>query len=203
MTYPPLTRHTYRPKPGLEFLPGLSLVKARVHEFCGPARRTLALIAARACDGPVFWISPAWMGDRLHGEGVLGLINPGRLTLIAPRRPEDILWVMEEVLRTGLAPLTVCELPAIPHLTPVRRLHLAAETAAASGPAPLGLLLLAGQGGAAGVESRWHMAPAHDSSAQNWQLERRRARMEPVAGWQVARQKGAFQISATGAKAMA
>ena len=195
MTNPLLSRHTHRPKPGLAFLPGLSLAKTRVHEFCGPARRTLALIAARATDGPVFWITPGWMQDRLHGEGVLGLINPGRLTLIAPRRPEDILWTMEEVLRAGCVPFVVCELPGLPHLTPVRRLHLAAETAARDhATSPIGLLLIAGAGGAPAVESRWHMKPAHDGDRQRWHLERRRARMEPVAGWRLERVVDGFTV---------
>jgi len=184
MTNPLLTRRTHRPKPGLDFLDGLSLAPSRAHEFCGPARRTLALIAARATQGPVFWISPDWQQDRLHAEGMLGFINPGRLTLITPHRPEDILWVMEESLRAGPVPLVICELPGLPHLTAVRRLHLAAETAGRErGQATLGLLLIAGNGGAPGVESRWYMEPAHSSDSQRWHLERRRARMAPVADW--------------------
>ena len=195
MTHPLLSRHTHRPKPGLGFLDGLSLTQARVHEFCGPARRSLALIVARATEGPVFWISPGWSRDRLHAEGVLPFINPGRLTFIHPSRPEDILWSMEEILRAGVVPLVVCELPGLPHLTPVRRLHLAAETAAAERAlSPLGLLLIAGAGGAPGVESRWHMKPLHESNRQSWHLERRRARMDPVADWQVERVKDRFTL---------
>ncbi|MEJ6714978.1 MAG: hypothetical protein QNL16_13645 [Rhodobacterales bacterium] len=195
MTNPLLTRHSYRPKPGLAFLEGLSLAQARVHEFCGSARRTLALIAARATEGPVFWISPGWTHERLNAQGVLDFINPGRLTLISPPRGDDLLWVMEEILRSGCAPLVVCELPGLPHLTAVRRLHLAAENAAQDRKvSPLGLLLTAGTGGAAGVESRWHMAPAHIGQRQIWQLERRRARMEPVADWHVERHGRDFSL---------
>jgi len=192
-----LTRRAYREKPGLPFLDGLALVHARAHEFCGPARRTLALLVARATEGPVFWIMPEWHHDRLNGEGVVAFIDPGRLTFVRPKRPEDLLWSMEEVLRSGCVPLVIAELPGIPGLTGVRRLHLAAETAAREHKTlPLGLLLVAGQGGAPGVESRWHMKPAHQAGRQSWQLERRRDRMAPPKAWLVERIAGRFQCNA-------
>ena len=83
-------------------------------------------------------------------------------------------------------PLVVADLPGPPALTPVRRMHLAAETGAGLGAAPLGLLLTPGDGGAQGIETRWHMAPAHEGSRRLWQLERRRARTLPPRRWQVA-----------------
>ncbi len=190
---PPMSNHllfhrAHRPKPGHPFLDGLSLTPARAHEFCGPSRRTLALIVARATKGPVFWIQPGWSHDRLYGEGVLPFINPGRITFVSPHRPEDLLWSMEEVLRAGCVPLVIGELPGIPGLTSVRRLHLAAETAErGEKQSPLGLLLVPGQGGVQGVESRWYMRWAHQEDRQRWQLERRRARMEPPKSWMLER----------------
>jgi len=175
--------------PRLSFLDGLDLALARTHEFCGPARRTLALIVAGRTQGPVIWIMPDWARDRLHGAGVVELLDPGRLILVSPRRAEDLLWSMEEGLRAGCAPLVVCELPDIPGLTPVRRLHLAAETGQREqGGAPLGLLLIAGNGGAPGIESRWHMAQI----AGGWRLERRRARTQPPMAWNIQRRDGKF-----------
>jgi len=117
MPHPLLTRQSYRPKPALHFLGDLSLTRARVHEFCGPSRRMLALLVA-------------------------------------------------------------------------------AENGAQSkqGPPPLGLLLIAGEGGAPAVESRWHMAPKHHDEAQIWRLERRRARLEPEAAWHVQRQGRTCQL---------
>jgi protein ImuA len=200
-----LSRRAWRAPPGLPLLGPLTLAPARVHEFCGPARRTLALIAAQAGAGPVFWITPGWGQDRLNAEGVAALIDPGRLVFIAPRRGEDLMWCMEESLRAGVVPLVVCELPGRPGLTPVRRLHLAAETAARErGMKPLGLLLIAGDGGAPGVESRWHMGFDHEPGLARWRLERRRARMAPPAAWQVTRDRGgAFALTPARAPEMA
>lgn len=190
MTETLLARRPHRQKSGLPFLGDLTLTPARAHEFCGPSRRTLALMLAREMgqntDDPVFWIYPVWHQDRLHGPGIAHLINPGRITFLAARRPEDLLWTMEETLRAGCVPLVICELPGIPSLTAVRRLHLAAEGAARTHKTtPLGLLLIAGQGGIQGAESRWHMTPAHEGSQQRWHLERQRARMEPPKTWLV------------------
>lgn len=190
-----LKRQTHRPKPGFPFLDGLSLTPARAHEFCGPARRSLALIVARATRGPIYWIAPAWARDRLNGEGIAEFIDPGRITFVTPQRPEDLLWVMEEVLRSGIIPLVVCELPGIPGLTPVRRLHLAAETAPKHpSHTPLGLVLIAGQGGAQGVESRWHMAPFHTQAQTRWRLDRRRDRMAAPKSWNLTKQGQRFVL---------
>jgi protein ImuA len=156
---------------------GPGLARARVHEFCGPSRRLLALVAARGTEGTVIWIRPSWTPERLHPEGVQPIIEPGRLVFVTPRRPEDLLWCAEEALRSGAAPLVVAELPEPPALTPVRRLHLAAETGAAEGQvAPVGLLLTPGDGGAQGAETRWHIAPRHSAETTGWQLSLRRSR---------------------------
>nr|WP_291337619.1 hypothetical protein [Defluviimonas sp.] len=168
----------------LPFLGALSLARARVHEFCGPARRTLALMAARATKGPVLWIRPGWMPERLFPEGVVAFIEPGRLLFATPRRPEDLLWCVEEALRCAATPLVVAELPEPPRLTPVRRLQLAAETGAREGhQVPTGLVLTPGDGGAQGVESRWRLAPRHRAGQSGWQLDLLRSRNGPPACW--------------------
>jgi protein ImuA len=180
-----------RAAPRLAMLGDMSLRLARVHEFCGPARRTLALHAAARMAGPVMWIRPGWAAERLNPEGMQPMgVEPGRVIFVDGRRGEDLLWSAEECLRAGAAPLVVCELAGKPGLTPVRRLHLAAQTgadkaAAWGGEPPLGLLLIQGQGGVPGVESRWYMTCTHSARGLGWRLERRRARDAPPMVWDV------------------
>lgn len=165
----------------LPLLPGAAggpgLAPGRVHEICGPARRTLAAMVAGRTAGPVLWVLPGWAAERPMPAGLAAWLDPGRLILAGGRRAEDLLWAAEEALRSGAVPLVVAELAAPPGLTAVRRLHLAAE---AGGGAGTGLLLTPEDGGAAGVESRWHMAPAPDGG---WRLARLRARTAPRAAW--------------------
>lgn len=198
-------------RPALHLPAGVgALTLGRLHEVCGPDRATLALMVAGALSGPVFWIAPAWASGRLNTDGMAPFADPGRFLFAEPRRADDLLWTLEEVLRSGTVPLAVAELPQLPGLTPVRRLHLAAEAGAARaaaagsrGPVPLGLILTPGLGGAPGVESRWHMAGAHRPAPKHpaaagtgaqppgipgalrpgWRLTRRRARTAPPAAW--------------------
>ncbi|TDK48750.1 ImuA family protein [Antarcticimicrobium luteum] len=183
-----LTRAPERKRPQLVLRDGIALSRARAHEVCGPARWTFALWLAGHSTGPVLWIAPGWERAALNPDGMAEWADPGRFLFVHPRRAQDLLWCAEEALRAGAAPLVVTELPAPPALTPVRRLHLAAETGAGAerGTAPLGLLLTPGNGGAQGIESRWHMAPAHADAARRWRLERRRARTAPPGAWTLA-----------------
>lgn len=201
------------PRARLSFLGELSLTRARVHEFCGPARRTLALIVAgaahdersRAGDDPgrdpILWLRPAWLPERLFPEGILPFINPGRLVLVTPCRPEDLLWCMEESLRCGAARLVVAELPQPPGLTPIRRLQLAAESGAAEGAVtPTGLILTPGAGGARGVESRWRLTPRHDRDHSRWRLDRLHDRSAPPRSWTLHQDHdtGALRLASAG-----
>lgn len=178
----------------------LALRRGRLHEVCGPSRRMLAALVMGQGAGPVVWIRPAWVAERLNAAGLQPLADPGRLILVRPDREEAILWAMEEALRSGAAPLVVAEVLAPPGLTPVRRLHLAAEAGAEAARqggqvAPLGLVLTPGDGGAPGVESRWHLAPVPSRSLLGtegpaWTLSCRRARMSPPAAWRLCRDDG-------------
>lgn len=195
----------------LTVIEGMELARGRVHEFCGPARRTLAALAiggeGRAGAPAVMWVLPAWSAERPNPEGLARFCEPGRLLLVQPSRGEDLLWVVEEVLRSGAVGLVVAELPEPPGLTPVRRLHLAAEAGAAQGRvAPLGVLLTPADGGGRGVETRWHLAPAHgpQDCDEAWILERRRARTAPPARWRMRARGEGFclePLAGTGAAA--
>lgn len=187
-----LSRKPHRPPPSLDLQDGMHLPLSRVHELCGQARRTLAVrIAARVLadksgpnSGPIFWITPKWERNQLNTDWLVSLLPPQSLIFLSPLRGEDILWSMEEILRSGAAPMVVADLPEPPGMTPVRRLHLAAETGTAEGKfRPIGLLLTPGAGGAPGVETRWRMEPQHSADQTRWQLDRIRARMAPPKSW--------------------
>lgn len=204
MSLPIHTQATPRPQDFQPMVGDLTLRRARVHEFCGPSRIRLAAMVMARCQGPVVWISPGWGSDRLNAAGLQPLANPARLILARPNREEALLWAMEEALRSGVVPLVIVELPTPPGLTPIRRLHLSAEAGAEAaqrdgGQSPLGLILTPGQGGAPGVESRWHMAPSASQSLlwsdeEGWTLTRLRARLAPPAAWQMRRSKGEDRI---------
>lgn len=175
----------------------LTLQRGRLHEFCGPSRLMLAAGVMARSGGPVVWIRPGWWPERLNAAGLQPLANPARLLLVRADRDEAALWAAEEALRSGAVPLVVVETAAVPGLTPVRRLHLAAgagvEAAHQNGTtAPLGLILTPGQGGAPGVETRWHLAPQPSrnllwSDEAAWTLSRLRARLAPPARWRLSR----------------
>lgn len=180
-----LSRHSHTPRASLSLLADISLTWGRAHEVCGPARRSFAAWLASATRGAVLWISSTWEGHSLNPDGMMDFVDPARFLFVTASRREDQLWALEEALRSGAAPLVVADLAAPPAMTPVRRLHLAAEQGGASGPAPLGLLLTPDQGGAAGIESRWHMRAAHNGQRRIWHLERLRARNQPPASWRL------------------
>ncbi|MEQ5871353.1 hypothetical protein J4E08_15810 [Sagittula sp. NFXS13] len=183
-----LTRGSHRSPPSLSLVEGIDFVLSRVHEICGAARRTLALqVAARALqgrDGPLIWITADRDRTMLCAPAVAAFLPPGRVLFVTPEQRRDGLWAMEEALKDGGAPVVVTEVAEPPGMTPVRRLHLAAETGATSGPhIPLGLLLTPGDGGAPGIETRWRCDPAHMETRPGWRLERLRARMLPPSTW--------------------
>ena len=184
-----LSRPRQRHREGsLTLLKDATLLRGRAHEACGRARCSFALWLAGAMHGPVLWISAPQESTHLNPDGIFEFADPARVLWVTPSRQDDILWVMEEALRCGGAPLVVAELSSSPAITPVRRLHLAAAagaTAAPDGLPPLGLLLTPGDGGAQGIESRWSMQPAHHAGRRRWQLERLRARAQPPRRWQI------------------
>jgi len=158
----------------------------------------LALLAARKTSGPVFWIRHFREREYLLGDGISEILDPTRLTLITPKRTADIMWCIEEVLRAGSVPIVIAELPEPSPLTPIRRLHLAAETGAERKEVnPIGIILTPGDGGAAGVESRWHMSPSHKADTSHWMLQRRRARMVPPAAWGLGIRDGKPHLNST------
>lgn len=185
---PLLHRRPHRPSPGLVLWGEMHLALMRAHEICGRARRTLAAFVAaevvRHSGGPVFWIAPSWQAEGVYAPGLTGLVDPGAVVFVAPDRAVDVLWSVEECLRAGCVPLVVAELPDLPGMVAVRRLHLAAEAGGAGRDVqPLALLLTPGEGGAPGIETRYSLDPMHKGGQARWRLARRRARMLPPCAW--------------------
>ncbi|MEY8098270.1 ImuA family protein [Falsihalocynthiibacter sp. S25ZX9] len=196
MSSPLITRARPSPSRDITFLKELTLAPSRAHEFCGNARHSLALMVAQETQGPVFWIHPGWIPDQLNPDGVCRFIDPSRLIFVTPNRAEDLLWSVEEVLRAGIVPLVVADIPGFPSLTSVRRLHLAAETGTREGrERPIALLLTPADGGAQGCETRWHMAQDYKADAPAWHLERRRSRSLAPKAWHITRDQERFHLT--------
>ncbi|MBN8633249.1 MAG: hypothetical protein J0L76_20635, partial [Rhodobacterales bacterium] len=107
----PIHRHSSRRAPALQPLAGdLALQRGRVHELCGPSRLILAARIMAKCQGPVVWIRPGWVAERLNAAGLQPLADPARLLLVQAPRDESLLWAAEETLRSGAAPLVIAEL---------------------------------------------------------------------------------------------
>lgn len=134
----------------------------------------------------MIWIGRRHSPDQLNPCGMASILPPAEVIFATADRPDDSLWAMEEALRSGAAPIVVADLPEPPAMTPVRRLHLAAESGAEAGMCrPLGLLLTPGAGGAPGIETRFSCDAAHAPGQTGWRIERLRARMLPPKVWRL------------------
>jgi protein ImuA len=120
-------------------LPWKSLPHGALHEFAGTGadREQAAASAGFAAlwlarlqrAGPVLWVAHAaslkTVDLHAHGLRRFGL-DPRRLILVAARRDEEILWAMEEGLKSPGLSAVLGELGRL-DLTASRRLQLAAE----------------------------------------------------------------------------
>ncbi len=180
----------------------LTLAAGRAHEICGPARRVLAAWVMN-WGAPVLWLRLSHNPDRFCPQGLADWAAPGGVIWAENPRPSEVLACAEDGLRSGACALVVVDLAEPVAMTPLRRLHLAAEMGLArrrarSPNASLrALVLTPGDGGTPGVESRWHMAPCPargmppaDPVGAAWRLTRTRARMAPPASWDVQAQDG-------------
>ncbi|MFC3168758.1 ImuA family protein [Paracoccus fontiphilus] len=142
---------------------------ARMHEVEGAGRRVFALYQALHHPGPLFWFL------RAHEQGVPFLwgLPPGiaaRLYLVHAASEADLLWTVEEALRSPAAGLVVAEPQEPLSLTAGRRMQLAAE----AGRTTAIMLIRQGAGCNAG-ETRWHCRPLPSSRGQalhEWRLLR-------------------------------
>ncbi len=175
----------------LAALPGGGLARGALHEILGSdgaAHGFAAWLAARlAEDGrPVLWCR---RGRDLYGPGLAALgLDPARLILARAGSDVDVLWAMEEGLRSGCLAAVLGEAEkASP--TAARRLQLAAEASGVTG-----LLLRSGaETSSCPAVTRWRVAATasgvdrYGSPRPRWRLELLRCRHGLPASWIVER----------------
>lgn len=144
-----------------------NLSPARVHEAEGPGRRAFALLQAVRHEGPLIWALPAHAPHlpMLRGlpEGV-----GARLHVIRPGSEVDLLWSVEECLRSPGVALVIAEPSSSLSLIAGRRLQLAAEA-----EQPTGLMLIFEGQGSNAAETRWHCVPLAGDSRDSTPAEAR------------------------------
>ncbi len=180
-------------------LPGGGLALGALHEVTGigpdeedgaaPAA-FIAGLAAR-CDAakPVLWCQS--VGD-LYGPGLAACgLGPERLLLAQARNPADLLWAMEEGLRTRALAAVVGEIADLPGPAS-RRLQLAAESSGVTAFALRRFRVPSKTARAPNAAvTRWTVAPLPSVPAPGepglgrprWRLELWRARGGAPAEW--------------------
>lgn len=141
---------------------------ARVHEAEGRGRRIFALFQAARHPGALVWVLPAHMPETPMPGG----LPPGvaeRLHLVRPVGETDLLWCVEEALRTAPVGLVIAEPQKPLSLTVGRRVQLAAEAGRTTG-----LMLIREGAGSNATETRWHCEPvaAAGSTLHRWALRK-------------------------------
>lgn len=145
----------------------LALAPRRMHEAGGRGRRAFALFQAMRHPGPVFWIAPDHIPERPMLAGLPQGLGE-RLTLLAPKGQTNLLWSVEEALRTAPVALVIAEPQTTLSLTEGRRLQLAAEAGRTTG-----IMLIREGDGCNSAETRWNCEPASgpaDSTLHDWSL---------------------------------
>jgi protein ImuA len=145
-------------------LPWGGLPRGVLHEVAGGAGDGAAVGFAAALAGRLAGAGGVllWCRSRAarqesglpHGPGLAAFgLAAARLILVEAKRPAEVLWAMEEGLRSAALAVVVGEAAAA-DLSASRRLQLAAEACGATA-----LLLRIGQrGGASAALTRWHIA---------------------------------------------
>jgi protein ImuA len=139
------------------------------------------LLARLGEDGAVLW---ARQGSGLYGPGLAALgLDPARLILVRPARGDDVLWVLEEGLRSR-APAAVLGETGSGGPIALRRLQLAAES---SGVAALLLRPFAAKAVPGPALSRWRIESVGrgDLLGPRWRVELQRSRGGTPGTWLV------------------
>ena len=155
------------------YLPEGGLTVGAVHEFLGAAASSLAALVAGRLAGTVLWCLDVTCREEPYGPGLAALgLDPSRLVLARCRGAKEMLWVMEEGLRSTAPAAVIAEPEADIGLIESRRLQLAAEVGRTIG------MVLRERGGEgclapSAVASRWQVDP---EPCGGWRLILRRCR---------------------------
>jgi len=153
-----------------EIAPGdvLTLSRGRVHEVEGRGRRAFALFQALRHPGPLVWILPSHVPDIPMLRGLPYGVGE-RLHLLRPTTEADLLWCVEETLRSKPVSLVISEPEKPLSLTAGRRFQLAAEAGGTTG-----VMLIRQDAGSNATETRWMCDPlasaVPDSTLHRWSL---------------------------------
>lgn len=147
-----------------------TLATARMHEVMGTGWYSFALYQATKHNGTLFWIAPEKSNQTLLPDGLPRNVAH-RLHLIRPKNERDLLWSIEETLRSSAVDLVIAEPQKPLSLTAGRRMQLAAEKGQTTGL----IFVREGQGSNA-CETRWKCHPLADQygnlTLHHWQLIR-------------------------------
>lgn len=165
------------------------LEKGSVHEFLGEAALSFLLTVLGAPSSPqaasqsaiqqaplsLLWCVADNRRDRLYGPGLAQAgLDPGRCLIAACRDADEMLWAMEEGLRSGAVDAVVAEPAKLVSLSASRRLQLAAEEGGAVGlilPRPYGAPSTDALLAPSAVASRWRIDPvARDVAHKDHEL---------------------------------
>lgn len=159
-----------------QVLPGGGLAIRGLHEIEGVSPYEITPTSAATCFAawllgrcgqgrrqtrPILWVRRRGgrFDSRPYAPGLLPYVDPSRLLLIEADSPEQVLWTMEEGLRSGVAAAVLGEVKSA-DLTATRRLQLAAEASAT----PALLLRLPGALRTSAALTRWQISAAPSSS---------------------------------------
>lgn len=170
-------------------LPMGGLPFGAVHELSGTGALRFGLLLLARLEAPVLWCRPRQGNQLPYGPALqqAGLATE-RLLFAFTDRQQDLLWTMEEGLRTGAVAAVLSEPREVLDLTISRRLQLAAETGGS-----IGLVVDDRPGRRRGplapsaLYSRWRVTPAPTSGHEHaaWQLELLRCRGGARGDWRI------------------
>ena len=162
----------------------IGFADGRVHEAEGNAAVGLALSAASATDGLVFWVGRARHTCGLRARALAAHFDVSRLVTVRAADRREVLWAGEEALRCSGAGLVVIHIGLGPDLFESRRLQVAAQAGGG-----LGLVLVGRRAQASVAQSRWHCAQGRggggSTTAGSWTWRMTKNRRGRLREWDV------------------